>query len=206
MSADRPEGIEERLRASLRAYADLVDAPEERADRAPAPRPVVARRRRRGAVLVAAVAAAAAAVVAGSVWLVGVDRSDPVAAVGTGSISTTTESPVEGAEGDTRAAAGAPTGPGQVLAVPASPEVGVPYAVDLLTHCGIVGTDIGGTWFAAEPPMVDGSGNPPPGWGNPYQRGTLTLLAADEAVFRDDSGHEVRFRAAGEATRPAPCD
>ncbi|MCW2705605.1 MAG: hypothetical protein JWQ37_3600, partial [Blastococcus sp.] len=161
------------------------------------------RRRRRGAALVAA---AAAAVVAGSVWLVGVDRSDPVAAVGTGSTSTTTESPVEGAEGDTRAAAGAPTGPGQVLAVPASPQVGVAYPVDLLTHCGVVGTDIGGTWFAAEPPMVDGPGNPPPGWGNPYQRGTLTLLAADEAVFRDDSGHEVRFRAAGESTRPAPCD
>ena len=30
-SDERPEGIEERLRSSLRAYADLVDAPARRA-------------------------------------------------------------------------------------------------------------------------------------------------------------------------------
>jgi hypothetical protein len=200
VNADRPEDIEERLRASLRAYAELVDAPEEPGVRASAPWPVAGRRRRRGAVLAAA---AAAAVVSGSVWLAGVDRSDPVAGQATGS---TAESSVEAAEGDTRAAAEAPAVPGEVLTAPPSPQVGVAYPVDLLTHCGIVGTDIGGTWFAAEVPLVDGPGNPPPGWGNPYQRGTLTLLAADEAVFRDDSGHEVRFRAAGQAERPPPCD
>ena len=201
MNADRPEDIEERLRSSLRAYAQLVDAPEEPVVRASGHRSIAGRRRRRGAILVAA---AAAAVVSGSVWLVGVDRSDPVAATANGSAGSAAESSVAVAEGEPWAAA--PAGPGEVLAVPPSPEVGVPYAVDLLTHCGIVGTDIGGTWFAAEVPLVDGPGNPPPGWGNPYQRGTLTLLAADEAVFRDDEGHEVLFRAAGESERPAPCD
>jgi hypothetical protein len=208
MTADRPEDMEERLRASLRAYAELVDAPEEPAVRAPGPPRVAGHRRWRGAALVAA---AAVAVVSGSVWLVGVDRSGPVVAAGNGSTASTAESSVETAEGDTRAGtsgglAEAPAGPGAVLAAPPSPQVGDTYPVDLLTHCGVVGTDIGGAWFAAEVPLVDGPGNPPPGWDNPYQRGTLTLLAADEAVFRDDSGHEVRFRAAGESARPAPCE
>ena len=200
MNADRPEDIEERLRSSLRAYAQLVDAPEEPVVRASGHRSIAGRRRRRGAILVAA---AAAAVVSGSIWLVGVDRSDPGAATANGSAASTDESSVAAAEGNTRAD---PDSPGAVLAAPPSPQAGVAYPVDLLTHCGIVGTDIGGTWFAAEAPLVDGPSNPPPGWGNPYQRGTLTLLAADEAVFRDDAGHEVRFRAAGESERPAPCD
>jgi hypothetical protein len=203
MSADRPEAVEQRLRASLHAYAELVDASEERAVRAPGLRPVPRRRHWRGAALAAA---AAAAVVAGSVWLAGVDRSDPVAGSATGSTTSSGEASAETTDGETWAAAGDPALPGEVLAAPASPQVGVAYPVDLLTHCGIVGTDVGGTWFAAEQPLVEGPGNPPPGWGNPYQRGTLTLLAADEAVFRDDAGHEVRFRAAGEAARPAPCD
>ena len=83
--------------------------------------------------------------------------------------------------------------------------MGVPYPVDLYTHCGVFGIDIGGIWFAADPPLVEGAGNPPPGWGNPYQPGTLTLLTADEAVFGDDAGHEVRLRA-DEPARPAPCE
>jgi hypothetical protein len=84
--------------------------------------------------------------------------------------------------------------------------VGVAYPFDLLTHCGVVGADIGGVWFAADPPLLDGPGNPPPGWGNPYQRGTLTLLNAGEALFADGAGHQVRLRAADAAARPAPCE
>jgi hypothetical protein len=204
MRADRPEDIEARLRDSLRAYAELVDAPEEPSFRASAPRPVMGHRRRRGGVLVAA--AAAAAVVSGSVWLVGVDRSDPVAATAADSTASSAEASAEAAEGDTRAAAGAPAGPGEVLAAPVSPQAGVAYPVDLLTHCGVVGTEIGGVWFAADPPLVEGAGNPPPGWDNPYQRGTLTLVTDVEAVFRDDAGHEVHLRATGDGDRPTPCD
>jgi hypothetical protein len=84
--------------------------------------------------------------------------------------------------------------------------VGVAYPLDLLTHCGVLGADIGGVWFAAEPPLVEGAANPPPDWGNPYQRGTVTLLSADAAEFGDDAGHRVRLRAADESARPAPCD
>jgi hypothetical protein len=31
------------------------------------------------------------------------------------------------------------------------------------------------TFFAAEQPLDDGNGNPPAGWGNPYQSGTITV-------------------------------
>ena len=82
-------------------------------------------------------------------------------------------------------------------------EVGVTYPVDLYTHCGVLGIDIGGVWFAADRPLVEQYG-PPDGWGNPDQRGTITLLTHDTAVFRDDAGHDVSFHA-DEAGRPPLC-
>jgi hypothetical protein len=81
--------------------------------------------------------------------------------------------------------------------------VGVAYPFDLHTHCGVRGADVGGIWFTADSPLVEEAG-PPAGWGDPYQRGTLTLESEDEAVFRDDAGHELRLRAA-ESERPPPC-
>ena len=81
----------------------------------------------------------------------------------------------------------------------------MPYAVELYTHCGVFGIELGSIWFAADPPLVEGAGNPPPGWGNPYQPGTVTLLTADEALFGDDVGHEVRLLA-DDTARPGPCD
>jgi hypothetical protein len=45
----------------------------------------------------------------------------------------------------------------------------------LMTHCGIAWTNIAGTFWRAVHPLSDGHGNPPPGWGNPFQDGTLTL-------------------------------
>lgn len=69
----------------------------------------------------------------------------------------------------------------------------VPY--DLYTHCGIDEARVGSTYFEAVSPFADGSGNPPDGWGNPTQRGTMTLKPGGKAVFTDDAGHEVHFRA-----------
>ncbi|GAA5189497.1 hypothetical protein GCM10023346_04200 [Arthrobacter gyeryongensis] len=48
------------------------------------------------------------------------------------------------------------------------------------------------TFFLADQPLNDGHGNPPAGWGNPYQSGTITV-AGSQAVFHDDSGHTVTF-------------
>jgi hypothetical protein len=70
----------------------------------------------------------------------------------------------------------------------------------------VFGTDVGGIWFAVDPPLVEGAGNPPAGWGNPYQSGTLTLTSADSAVFTDEAGHRVDLHAAPDSVRPAPCD
>jgi hypothetical protein len=52
---------------------------------------------------------------------------------------------------------------------------------------------IRGRWFEADRPLSDGSGNPPPGWGNPVQPGTIRMLSASVAEFRDSLGHVVRF-------------
>jgi hypothetical protein len=64
----------------------------------------------------------------------------------------------------------------------------------LYTHCGIDEARIGSSYFEAVHPLTDGAGNPPAGWGNPYQQGTMTLLSARAAVFRDRAGHRVMFR------------
>ena len=180
------DDVEARLRAALHAHAALV---EELADDAGPPAAARAGRRRRpGAAVTAAVMAAAAAAVVGSVvWLggPGTDQRDgadrPV----------TAEVPAAGSAGST------PAGP----EVAAAPVVGEPF--ELYTHCGVLGADLDGVWFAADPPLVDEYG-PPPGWQDPYQPGTLTRLSPAEAVFTDDAGHEVWLRA-DESARPPAC-
>ena len=75
-------------------------------------------------------------------------------------------------------------------AAPAAPKP-VPY--NLYTHCGIDYARVGNRYYEATPPLSDGSGNPPPGWGNPYQSGTLTVISPTQAVFTDTAGHRVVF-------------
>ncbi|GAB3881510.1 hypothetical protein GCM10029964_037690 [Kibdelosporangium lantanae] len=72
----------------------------------------------------------------------------------------------------------------------------MPY--DLYTHCGINEARLGDTYYEAETAI--GKGSPPSGWGNPYQHGTMTVLSPTTAVFRDNAGHEVRFRVRPGAT------
>jgi hypothetical protein len=83
-----------------------------------------------------------------------------------------------------------PPAPARTAAVTAGPTR--PYL--LYTHCGIDEARIGNRYYEAVRPLSDGQGNPPAGWGNPYQRGTMTLLSPQEALFRDDAGHQVLFR------------
>ena len=90
-------------------------------------------------------------------------------------------------------ASGIPAGPAS--AKPAVTRAATPKRVpyDLYTHCGIYYARIGNRYYAAARPLSDGSGNPPPGWGNPYQAGTMTLVSPTEAVFTDKAGHRVVF-------------
>jgi hypothetical protein len=185
--------LEQRLREALHAYADRVDPPDDGSLRAPARRPAL--RRWRGALLAAA---AAVVVVSGSVWIVADQREGAdTAASGPAEVEISESGTPPAASTPPASAADSADGVGAALA-------GAPVPYDLSTHCGIRGADIGGVWFAADPPLVEEYG-PPAGWGDPDQRGTLTLLTPTEAVFRDEAGHEVRL-VADEPARPAPCD
>jgi hypothetical protein len=81
---------------------------------------------------------------------------------------------------------------------PSGTTAAQPYR--LYTHCGIDEARIGNRYFEAVHPLSNGHGNPPAGWGNPFQQGTMTLLSTSEAVFRDDAGHHVLFRVRPGAT------
>jgi hypothetical protein len=76
----------------------------------------------------------------------------------------------------------------------------LPY--ELYTHCGVDEAQIAGHWYEAVEPLSDGNDNPPAGWGNPYQVGTMRLTSPTEAEFRDQAGHAVRFRLRPGATEP----
>jgi hypothetical protein len=73
---------------------------------------------------------------------------------------------------------------------------------DLYTHCGIVEAKIDGRWYAANPPQSDGNANPPAGWGDPYQNGTITFRSSTQAEFSDAAGHHVLFSLRPDATGP----
>jgi hypothetical protein len=96
--------------------------------------------------------------------------------------------------------AGCGSGPAGQLTSPARPAraaampAGRAQPYQLYTHCGIDEARIGSRYFEAVRPLSDGHGNPPSGWGNPYQPGTMTLVSPVAAVFRDHSGHRVLFR------------
>jgi hypothetical protein len=206
-----PRDVEARLSAALNAYADVVDAEQT-------PRRDLARPRRssplrgwRASVL----AAAAALAVVGGTWVVLDGGSDPSSTAasggeeasvldsdaGSGAAPEPSTDSSGAAAADAAGAASAPLGAFEVLP---SAEVGVAYPFDLYTHCGVLGADVGNVWFAAQPPLVEEYG-PPAGWGNPYQRGVLTLESTSEAVFRDEIGHELRLQAASDSERPPPC-
>jgi hypothetical protein len=73
-----------------------------------------------------------------------------------------------------------PSDVGGTVAVPASlPD----RPFDLFTHCGINGAMIDGVWWQAAPELNDGNGNPPNGWGNPYQAGVLHFTDDANAIF-----------------------
>ena len=76
---------------------------------------------------------------------------------------------------------------------------------DLYTHCGINGALIGGQWWRADPPLDDGNGNPPDGWGNPYQHGTLAAVDETTLLFTADSGLSVTLRRTDDTDYPVIC-
>lgn len=90
-----------------------------------------------------------------------------------------------------------PCGPGA--------RVGVGYDHLLYTHCGVETTIFDGRLWLAQPPLNNGSGSPPPEWGNPIATGVMRLLLADEAEFRTGS-LIARFMPAPPGYEREPCD
>ena len=86
-----------------------------------------------------------------------------------------------------------------------SARQGQPFA--LRTHCGVVSATIENRLWLAAPPLTDGSGNPPAGWDNPTDTGTLRLLSSTEAEFESKSGQVAHFVRAepGEKDPAAGC-
>ncbi len=84
-----------------------------------------------------------------------------------------------------------------VLDVPCGPGagVGIAYPYRLYTHCGVRWAYFDGRWWEATPPVTDGSGNPPRGWGNPYDVGSFRKADEDFAVFTAQGGMTADFRA-----------
>lgn len=81
-------------------------------------------------------------------------------------------------------------------------DVGRPY--QLYTHCGIQWAKIEGTFWRAKHPLSDGSGNPPVGWGNPFQHGTLTVISPTTARFDSPVG-SVTFERTSRRQPPLIC-
>ena len=83
---------------------------------------------------------------------------------------------------------------GSNAATPTPTETSKTMAFNLYTHCGLNGLTVKDRYFQHVGGVLDDDlGNPPRGWGNPYQTGTLTI-SGDLAVFRDDVGHAEKFK------------
>jgi hypothetical protein len=83
-----------------------------------------------------------------------------------------------------------------------SVAIGETYWHVLFTHCGIEQTDFGGRDWVAEPILADGNRNPPAGWGNPTEPGTMTLVSTDRAEFRSRDGQRTATFRPRAATDP----
>lgn len=81
-------------------------------------------------------------------------------------------------------------------------HAGRPYR--LYTHCGIQWAEIDGTYWRAKHPLSDGSGNPPSGWGNPFEEGTLVLVTPSAARFDSPAG-SVTFERTSRTQPPLIC-
>jgi hypothetical protein len=85
-------------------------------------------------------------------------------------------------------------------------EIGEEYPYRLYTHCGILSAYFNGQWWIADP-VLEGNNNPPPGWGNPFDVGTMQLSQENRLLYRRDGGESAQFRALapGEEYQPYSC-
>ena len=75
-----------------------------------------------------------------------------------------------------------------------APPLGEAVEYFLYTHCGVESLQVDGRWWHAIEPLYgdNGPGGPPAGWGNPYQKGELTLNSERSITFETE-GVRVEF-------------
>lgn len=73
-----------------------------------------------------------------------------------------------------------PLGPGA--------QLGIAYPYSVRTHCGVTIMQFDGRWWKVSPPLSEDPYNPPPGWDDNVERGTIRLLSHDQAEFRTSRG------------------
>lgn len=105
-----------------------------------------------------------------------------------------------------------PVGNGQFRFFPHSGRVtvGVPYRFQLYTHCGLdypLAVDFDGSfWDPIGPgPASDGSGNPPTGYGNPFDQGTMTLISPTLTQYTSSGGRVMQFTRHAGPEISSPC-
>ncbi len=88
----------------------------------------------------------------------------------------------------------APSAPPRILN--GEPIIGVPYRVTVYTHCGLRHVEFDHSDWAISGDLGDGV-NPPPGFGNPVDQGTVTLTTHETATYRSEMGVERKLTRGG---------
>jgi hypothetical protein len=115
----------------------------------------------------------------------------------------TSSGPIETARHETPSSAASSYEPSKAPTKRVAPS-GIPFTVH--THCGVESALIEGAWWHAKPPLHNMRRNgPPAGWGDPLQRGRLTVQSADRAVF-EAAGQKVVFVPAPDNDPVRICD
>jgi hypothetical protein len=81
--------------------------------------------------------------------------------------------------------------------------VGSHWTFRVYTHCGVEWIYLDGSYWVAEPGL--GDVNPPPGWGNPFDDGVITLEATDRATYLSQGGATAQFVRAPAGYQPPLC-
>jgi hypothetical protein len=88
---------------------------------------------------------------------------------------------------------GGTSGSGTSSTSPSAAGLGAAEPHQLYTHCGVTWTQFQNQPWYASPPLSDGNGNPPPGFGNPVDHGTMRRISQHEAEYVSSAGRTVRF-------------